>query len=131
MDVFIGVSAPGILNAEMVASMASEPIIFACANPVPEITPEIAIAAGAAVVATGGPNHPNQINNVAAFPGIFRGALDARAKDITPKMNIAAAYAIASLVADEELNAEYIIPSALDMRVPKAVAQAVEEEAKK
>jgi len=125
MDVFIGVSAPGILTAGMVATMAKDPIIFACANPIPEIDPELAKAAGAAVVATGGPNHPNQINNVAAFPGIFRGALDARAKDITPQMNIAAAYAISSLVSDEELNADYIIPSALDMRVPKAVAAAV------
>ena len=118
----------GLANAtaDMVASMAPDPIIFACANPVPEIAPEAAIAAGAAVVATGGPNHPNQINNVLAFPGIFRGALDARATDITPAMNISAAYAIAELVGDDELNAKYIIPSALDMRVPKAVAAAVQ-----
>ncbi|MDR2167863.1 MAG: NADP-dependent malic enzyme [Clostridiales bacterium] len=130
MDIFIGVSAPGILTPEMVANMAKNPIIFACANPVPEIDPAAAIAAGAAVVATGGPNFPNQINNVAAFPGIFRGALDARAKDITREMNIAAAYAIAGLVANDELNAEYIIPSALDMRVPKAVAEAVYDAAR-
>ena len=130
MDVFIGVSAPGILTGEMVGAMAKNPIIFACANPVPEIDPELAKRAGAAVVATGGPNYPNQINNVAAFPGIFRGVLDARAKDITPQMNLAAAYAIAGLVADEELCADYIIPNALDMRVPKAVARFVQEACK-
>ncbi|MCL2619739.1 MAG: NADP-dependent malic enzyme [Defluviitaleaceae bacterium] len=126
MDVFIGVSAPGILNADMVKSMAKDPIIFACANPTPEIMPDIAKSAGAAVVATGRSDFPNQINNVAAFPGIFRGALDARAKDITQEMNIAAAYAISSLVEDNELTAEYIIPSSLDKRVAKVVAKAVE-----
>jgi malate dehydrogenase (oxaloacetate-decarboxylating) len=125
MDIFIGVSAPNILTPEMVASMAADPIIFAMANPIPEIAPKKALEAGAAIIATGGPNYPNQINNVAAFPGIFRGALDARAKDITPQMNIAAAYAIANLVTDKELKADYIIPAALDMRVPKAVAAAV------
>lgn len=127
MDVFIGVSAPGILTAGMVKSMAKDPIIFACANPTPEIMPDIAKSAGAAVVATGRSDFPNQINNVAAFPGIFRGALDARAKDITREMNIAAAYAISSLVEDDELTAEYIIPSSLDKRVAKVVAKAVEK----
>ncbi|MCL2575072.1 MAG: NADP-dependent malic enzyme [Defluviitaleaceae bacterium] len=126
MDVFIGVSAPNILKPEMVANMAKNAIVFACANPTPEIMPDLAKAAGAAVVATGRSDFANQINNVAAFPGIFRGALDARAKDITQQMNLAAAYAIAGLVTDEELNAEYIIPNALDMRVPKAVAVAVQ-----
>jgi len=126
MDVFIGVSAAGILKPEMVANMAENAIVFACANPVPEIMPDLAKAAGALVVATGRSDFANQINNVAAFPGIFRGALDARAKDITQKMNLAAAYAIAGLVADEELCPDYIIPSALDMRVPKAVAAAVQ-----
>ncbi|MCL2377426.1 MAG: NADP-dependent malic enzyme [Defluviitaleaceae bacterium] len=124
-DVFIGVSAPGIVTPEMVQSMANHAIVFACANPIPEIMPDAAKKAGARVVATGRSDFPNQINNVQAFPGIFRGALDARAKDITLEMNIAASYAIAALVADEELNENYIIPSALDMRVPAAVAKAV------
>ncbi|MCL2752522.1 MAG: NADP-dependent malic enzyme [Defluviitaleaceae bacterium] len=127
MDVFIGVSAAGILKPEMVPKMAKNAIVFACANPIPEIMPDLAKAAGATVVATGRSDFANQINNVAAFPGIFRGALDARAKDITQEMNLAAAYAIASLVTPEELNAEYIIPSALDMRVPRAVAAAVRD----
>ncbi|MCL2236480.1 MAG: NADP-dependent malic enzyme, partial [Defluviitaleaceae bacterium] len=127
MDVFIGVSAPGIVTADMVKSMADKSIVFACANPTPEIMPDIAKSAGAVVVATGRSDFPNQINNVAAFPGIFRGALDARAKDITQEMNIAAAYAISSLVTDEELAADYIIPSSLDLRVAKVVAAAVEK----
>ncbi|MCL2855138.1 MAG: NADP-dependent malic enzyme [Defluviitaleaceae bacterium] len=131
VDVFIGVSAPGIVTADMVKSMAENAIVFACANPTPEIMPDIAKTAGAAVVATGRSDFANQINNVAAFPGIFRGALDARAKDITQDMNIAAAYAIASLVKDEELCADYVIPSSLDMRVGKVVAEAVEKAWKK
>jgi len=124
-DVFIGVSAPGIVTAEMVQSMAFGAIVFACANPVPEIMPDIAKKAGARIVATGRSDFPNQINNVQAFPGIFRGALDVRAKDITPEMNIAASRAISALVTDDELSEDYIIPSALDMRVPTAVAAAV------
>ncbi|MCQ2524755.1 MAG: NAD-dependent malic enzyme [Lachnospiraceae bacterium] len=124
-DVFIGVSAPGTVTKEMVATMAPNPILFPMANPVPEITPDEAIAGGAAVVGTGRSDYPNQINNVLAFPGIFRGALDVRAKDINDEMKVAAAYAIASLVSDEELNAEYIIPNAFDPRVGKTVAEAV------
>ena len=130
-DVFIGVSAPGTLSKEMVKSMAEKPIIFACANPVPEIFPEDAKEAGAAVVSTGRSDFPNQINNVLCFPGIFRGALDVRAKDINDKMKVAAAYAIAGLVSDQELNAEYILPAAFDERVKDAVAKAVAEAAKK
>jgi len=126
-DVFLGVSAPGILTGDMVASMAKDSVVFACANPTPEIMPDLAKAAGARIVATGRSDFPNQINNVQAFPGIFRGALDARAKDITREMNIAASRAIAGLVSNDELNEDYIIPSALDMRVPKAVALAVEK----
>ena len=128
-DVFIGVSAPNCVSAEMVKSMAKDPIIFPMANPVPEIMPEIAISAGAAVVGTGRSDYPNQINNVLAFPGIFRGALDARATCINEEMKIAAAFAIASLVSDEELNAEYILPNAFDERVGKAVAKAVFDKA--
>ena len=128
-DVFIGVSAPNCVTAEMVKSMAKDPIIFPMANPVPEIMPEIAISAGAAVVGTGRSDYPNQINNVLAFPGIFRGALDARATCINEEMKIAAAFAIASLVSDEELNAEYILPNAFDERVGKAVAKAVFDKA--
>nr|WP_314670716.1 malic enzyme-like NAD(P)-binding protein [uncultured Oribacterium sp.] len=130
-DVFIGVSAPGTLNKDMVKSMAEKPIIFACANPIPEIFPEDAKAAGAAVVSTGRSDFPNQINNVLCFPGIFRGALDVRAKDINDEMKVAAAYAIAELVSDQELNAEYILPAAFDERVKDAVAKAVAEAAKK
>ena len=130
-DVFIGVSAPGTLNKDMVKSMAEKPIIFACANPIPEIFPEDAKEAGAAIVSTGRSDFPNQINNVLCFPGIFRGALDVRAKDINDEMKVAAAYAIAELVSDQELNAEYILPAAFDERVKDAVAKAVAEAAKK
>ena len=130
-DVFIGVSAPGTLSKEMVKSMAEKPIIFACANPIPEIFPEDAKVAGAAVVSTGRSDFPNQINNVLCFPGIFRGTLDVRAKDINDEMKVAAAYAIAGLVSDQELNAEYILPAAFDERVKDAVAKAVAEAAKK
>lgn len=124
-DIFIGVSAPGIVTEEMVASMAKNPIVLPMANPVPEIMPDKAKAAGAAVVGTGRSDFPNQINNVLAFPGIFRGALDCRASEINEEMKLAAAKAIASLVSDEELNAEYILPKAFDERVGKTVAAAV------
>ena len=130
-DVFIGVSAPNIVTSEMVASMAKDPIVFAMANPTPEIMPEEAKKGGVRVMATGRSDYPNQINNVLVFPGIFRGALDAKAKAITEEMKIAAAKAIASIVTDEELNAEYIIPGAFDDRVAKVVAKAVSDEAKK
>ncbi len=129
-DVFIGVSAPGLLSQEMVRSMNKDSIIFACANPVPEILPDEAKAAGAAVVSTGRSDYPNQVNNVLAFPGIFRGALDARARDINEEMKLAAAQAIASLVSDEELSADYILPLAFDPRVREAVAAAVYKAAK-
>lgn len=129
-DVFVGVSAPGVLTSEMVATMADQPIVFACANPVPEILPEEAHKAGVAVMATGRSDFPNQINNVLAFPGIFRGTLDVRASDINDKMKLAAAYAIAGLVSDDELKAEYIIPDAFDPRVGKAVAVAVAQAAR-
>ncbi len=129
-DVFIGVSAPNIVTPEMVASMNSGAIVFPMANPTPEISPELAIEAGAKVVGTGRSDFNNQINNVLAFPGIFRGALDARASAITEEMKLAAAYAIASLVSEEELSAEYIIPKAFDERVGKTVAKAVCESAK-
>ena len=128
-DVFIGVSAPGTLTKEMVQTMAKDPIIFACANPTPEIFPDEAKAGGAAVVSTGRSDFPNQVNNVLAFPGIFRGALDVRASDINDKMKVAAAYALAGLVSDEELNADYIIPAAFDPRVKDAVAKAVAQAA--
>ncbi len=128
-DVFIGVSAPGTVTAEMVKTMAKDAILFPMANPVPEITPDEAKAGGAAVVGTGRSDYPNQINNVLAFPGIFRGALDVRARDINDEMKVAAAYAIASLVSDSELNPEYIIPNAFDPRVGKTVAAAVKEAA--
>ena len=128
-DVFIGVSAPGTLTKEMVQTMAKDPIIFACANPVPEIYPDEAKAGGAAVVSTGRSDFPNQVNNVLAFPGIFRGALDVRASDINDEMKIAAAYALAGLVSDEELDAEHILPYAFDPRVKDAVAKAVAEAA--
>lgn len=129
-DVFIGVSAPGTLTQDMVRSMAKDPIIFPMANPVPEIMPEDAKAAGAAVIGTGRSDFPNQINNVLAFPGIFRGALDVRASDINDEMKIATAYAIANIITDEERNAEYIIPNPFDKRVAKAVASAVAKAAK-
>ncbi len=124
-DVFIGVSAPGTVTAEMVRSMAADPILFPMANPTPEIMPHEAIAAGATVVGTGRSDFANQINNVLAFPGIFRGTLDVRASDINDAMKIAAAYAIADLVSESELNSEYIIPAAFDPRVKTAVAAAV------
>lgn len=130
-DVFIGVSAPGTLTQDMVRSMNADPIIFACANPVPEIFPDEAKEAGAAVVSTGRSDFPNQVNNVLAFPGIFRGALDVRAKDINDEMKIAAAYAISNLVSDKELNVNYILPEAFDKRVKDAVSKAVKEAAKK
>lgn len=130
-DMFLGVSAPNIVTKEMVASMAEKPIVFAMANPTPEIMPDLAKEAGAAVVGTGRSDFPNQINNVLAFPGIFRGALDCRAKEINEEMKIAASYAIANLVSDEDLSSEYILPNALDKRIGKAVAQAVTEAAKK
>lgn len=130
-DVFIGVSAPGTLTTEMVRTMAPNPIIFACANPTPEIFPDDAKAGGAAVVATGRSDFPNQVNNVLAFPGVFRGALDVRASDINDEMKIAAAYAIAGLVSDEELDADHIMPAAFDPRVKDAVAKAVAEAARK
>ncbi|MGN8818366.1 NAD(P)-dependent malic enzyme [Oribacterium sp. HCP28S3_H8] len=129
-DCFIGVSAPGTLTPDMVRSMAKDPIIFACANPTPEIFPEDAKAAGAAVVSTGRSDFPNQINNVLCFPGIFRGALDVRASDINDAMKIAAAKAIAGLVSPEELNADYILPKAFDPRVKDAVASAVAQAAR-
>ena len=129
-DIFIGVSAPGIVTEKMVASMAKNPIVLPMANPVPEIMPDLAIKAGAAVVGTGRSDFPNHINNVLAFPGIFRGALDCRASEINEEMKIAAAKAIASLVSDEELSAEYILPKAFDERVGKTVAAAVEKAAR-
>lgn len=129
-DVFIGVSAPNCVTPEMVKSMAKDPIIFPMANPTPEIMPEIAIEAGAAVVGTGRSDYPNQINNVLAFPGIFRGALDVRASDINDAMKIAAAKAIASFITDDKLAPDYIIPSVLDKSVAKAVAEAVAQAAR-
>ena len=128
-DVFIGVSAPGTLTPDMVRTMAKDPIIFACANPPPESFPDEAKAAGAAVVSTGRSDYPNQVNNVLCFPGIFRGALDVRASDINDEMKIAAAYAIAGLVSDEELCADYILPAAFDSREKDAVAKATAEAA--
>jgi malate dehydrogenase (oxaloacetate-decarboxylating) len=130
-DVFIGVSAPNCVTPEMVGSMGKDPILFPMANPTPEIMPDLALQAGAAVVGTGRSDFPNQINNVLAFPGIFRGALDVRASDINDEMKIAAAYAIASFVTDDKLKADYIIPSALDRNVAAAVAKAVSEAARK
>ena len=129
-DVFIGVSAPGMVTTEMVQTMSHDAIVFACANPTPEIFPDDAKAGGAAVVSTGRSDFPNQINNVLAFPGIFRGALDARASDINDAMKIAAARALAALISDEELSADYIIPAAFDERVGPAVAKAVAEAAR-
>ena len=129
-DVFIGVSAPGALTREMVQTMAKDAIIFACANPTPEIFPEEAKAGGAKVVATGRSDFPNQVNNVLAFPGIFRGALDVLASDINDEMKIAAAYALADLVTPEELCADYVLPAAFDPRVGPAVAKAVAQAAR-
>jgi len=130
-DVFIGVSAPGTVTAEMVKSMASNAILFPMANPTPEIMPDEALAAGAAVVGTGRSDFANQINNVLAFPGIFRGALDVRASDINDEMKIAAAYALAGLVSEKELRSDYIIPAAFDPRIKDAVANAAAQAAKK
>jgi len=130
-DVFIGVSAPGTLTPEMVKTMNKDAIVFACANPTPEIFPDEAKKGGAAVVATGRSDFPNQINNVLAFPGIFRGTFDVRASDINDEMKIAAAYALAQLISDKDLNPDYIIPAAFDERVADAVASAVREAAKK
>ncbi len=130
-DVFIGVSAPGTLTTDMVKTMNKDAIIFACANPTPEIFPDDAKAGGAKVIATGRSDYPNQINNVLAFPGIFRGTFDVRASDINDEMKIVAAKALADLVSDEELNADYIIPAAFDKRVGPQVAKVVAEAAKK
>ncbi len=130
-DAFIGVSAPNMVTVDMVKTMAKDAIVFACANPTPEIYPEDAKAGGAKVIATGRSDFPNQINNVLAFPGIFRGAFDVRASDINDEMKIAASEALASLITDEELSPEYIIPAAFDPRVGKAVAAAVAEAARK
>lgn len=129
-DVFIGVSAPGTITQDMIRTMAENPILFTMANPVPEIMPDEAKAAGAAVVGTGRSDFPNQINNVLAFPGIFRGALDVRARDINDEMKVAAAYAIASLIDEKELNPDYIIPNPFDERVVDAVSRAVAKAAR-
>ncbi len=130
-DVFIGVSAPNIVSPEMISTMAEGSIVFPMANPNPEILPDLAKQGGAAVVGTGRSDYPNQINNVLAFPGIFRGALDVRASDINDEMKMAASYAIAELVSDDELNAEYILPMAFDERIGKTVAAAVAKAARK
>ena len=130
-DVFIGVSAPGLVTTDMVRTMAKDAIIFACANPTPEIFPDDAKAGGARVIATGRSDYPNQINNVLAFPGIFRGTFDVRASDINEDMKMAAAMALASLISDEELSDDYIIPKAFDPRVGPAVAKAVAEAARR
>lgn len=130
-DVFIGVSAPGTVTEEMVKSMAEKTILFTMANPIPEIMPDLSKKAGAAVVGTGRSDFPNQINNVLAFPGIFRGTLDVRARDINDEMKVAAAYAIAGLVDEKELSEDYIIPTPFDKRVAKAVADAIAEAARK
>ena len=129
-DIFIGVSAPGTLTTEMVKTMNKDAIVFACANPTPEIFPDDAKAGGAKVVSTGRSDYPNQINNVLAFPGIFRGTFDVRASDINEEMKVAAANALANLISDEELNEDYIIPAAFDPRVGPAVAKAVAEAAR-
>ena len=129
-DIFIGVSAPKIVNADMIRSMAADPIVFPMANPVPEIMPDEALAAGAAVVGTGRSDFMNQINNVLAFPGIFRGALDVRAGEINDEMKTAASFALAELVADDELSREYILPKAFDKRIAGAVAAAVAKAAR-
>ena len=130
-DVFIGVSAPNIVTEEMIASMNSNAIVFPMANPVPEIMPDKALKAGALVVGTGRSDFANQINNVLAFPGIFRGALDVRASDINDEMKMAAVYALSSLVSDEELSREYILPKAFDPRIAPTVAKAVADAARK
>jgi len=130
-DVFIGLASPGMVTQDMVRSMAKDPILFPMSNPTPEIMPDLALEAGAAVVGTGRSDFANQINNVLAFPGIFRGALDVRASDINNEMNIAAAYALADLISEEELRPDYIIPEAFDPRVKDAVANAVAEAARK
>ena len=130
-DLFVGVSAPNLVTAEMIAAMADKPILFPMANPVPEIMPDLALGAGAAVVGTGRSDFPNQINNVLAFPGVFRGAFDVRASDINEEMKMAAAHALAGLVSREELRPDYIIPAAFDPRVCPAIAKAVAEAARK
>ncbi len=124
-DIFFGVSAPNVLKPEMIRSMAADPIVFAMANPTPEIMPDEAKAAGARVVGTGRSDFPNQINNVLAFPGIFRGALDCRASEINEEMKVATSHALADLVKPEELSEDYILPNALDKRISRAVADAV------
>ena len=129
-DVFIGVSAPGVLTADMVRTMRKDAIVFACANPTPEIMPEEAKAGGALVVATGRSDYPNQINNVLAFPGIFRGAFDVHARDINDAMKLAAARALAGLIAEDELRADYVIPAPFDPRVKEAVSRAVAQAAR-
>ena len=129
-DVFIGVSAPGTLTTDMVRTMNRDAVVFACANPTPEIFPEDAKAGGARVVSTGRSDYPNQINNVLAFPGVFRGAFDVRASDINEEMKMAAARALSELIADDELSEDYIIPKAFDKRVGPAVAKAVAEAAR-
>ncbi len=130
-DVFIGVSAPGVLKPEMISNMAKDPIIFACANPIPEIMPDEALAAGAAVVGTGRSDFPNQVNNALCYPGIFRGALNVRASEINEEMKVAAAYALASVISDDEIAADYILPDAFNPAVVKVIAKAVAEEALK
>jgi len=130
-DVFVGMSAPGTVTTEMVKTINKDTIVFACANPTPEIFPDDAKAGGAAVVSTGRSDFPNQINNVLAFPSVFRGTFDVRASDINEEMKMAAANALAKLISDEELNADYIIPKAFDPRVGPAVAKAVAEAARK
>ena len=130
-DVFIGVSAPGTVTVDMVKSMNKDAIVFACANPTPEIFPDDAKAGGAAVISTGRSDYPNQINNVLAFPGVFRGTFDVRASDINEEMKMAAAEALAGLISDDELSADYIIPKAFDPRVGPTVAAAVAEAARK
>ena len=129
-DVFMGFSAPGVLTGDMVKTMSKDAVVFACANPTPEIFPEEALAAGARVVGTGRSDYPNQINNVLAFPGIFRGALDVRAKEINDQMKVAAAKALADLIPEEELSEQNIIPSAFDKRVVPAIAKAVAQAAR-
>ena len=126
-DIFVGVSAPNIVTPEMVSSMNSDAIIFAMANPVPEIMPDVAKAAGARVVGTGRSDFPNQVNNVVAFPGIFKGALEGRATQITEEMKLAAANALANLVSDDQLNEDFILPEALDPRVAQVVSSAVKD----
>lgn len=126
-DIFVGVSAPNIVTPEMVASMNHDAILFAMANPVPEIMPDVAKKAGARVVGTGRSDFPNQVNNVVAFPGIFKGALEGRASQITEEMKLAASYAIAGLVADEDLNEDNILPEAFDPRVAEVVSQAIKD----